>query len=324
MIGDLLRAFAIQSSGDATFFLPEQASTTAGHVDWLFNVVTWISIFFFALITLLLVLFVIKYRDRPGHKEEKTATHNQPLEITWTVIPLLIVIWIFWEGFTGYLNLATPPQNAYEIQVTGQKWNWLFTYPNGVVDGQLHVPVDTDVRLVMSSQDVLHSFYIPAFRVKKDVVPGRYTDLWFHAYKEGEFDVFCTEYCGTNHSTMLSKVVVHPPGQFEKWLEDAGNFLAKLPPAEAGEKLYLQRGCKQCHSVDGKSGIGPTFKNLYGEPQALRSGETVVADENYIRTSILNPQAQIVAGYEPVMPTYQGRLKDAEISAIIEYLKTLK
>lgn len=310
--------------GGAGFFLPEQASKTAAPVDSLFWLITGISAFFFLLITALLVYFVVRYRHREGHREERTATHHQALEITWTVIPLLIVIWIFWEGFTGYLNLATPPQNAYEIQVTGQKWNWLFTYPTGVVDGTLHVPVDTDVRLVMSSQDVLHSFYVPAFRVKQDVVPGRYSQLWFHADRPGEYDIFCTEYCGTNHSTMLSKVVVHETGGFERWLEEAGNFLATLPPAEAGERLYLQRGCKQCHSVDGKSGIGPTLKGLYGRTAALRDGGSVTADENYIRTSILEPQSQVVAGYEPVMPTYQGRLKDAEISAIIEYLKTLE
>lgn len=318
----------IQSAGkEAGVWLPKQASSVASSVDFLFDVITWISIFFFLLITGVLVLFVAKYRQRPGHTAEVTATHNQPLEITWTVIPLLIVIWIFWEGFTRYMDMATSPQNAYEIQVLGQKWNWSFTYPNGYVDPNLHVAQGTDVRLVMTSQDVIHSLYVPAFRIKKDVVPGRYTKVWFNSEYPGEYDLFCTEYCGTSHSTMLAKVVVHPPGEFEKWLEDASNFIDKLPPEklwEAGEKIYRQRGCQQCHSVDGKSGTGPTFAGIWNHRQPLKDGSTALVDEDYIRNSILNPQGQIVAGYDPVMPTYQGRLKDKEITALIEYIKRLE
>jgi cytochrome c oxidase subunit 2 len=286
--------------------------------------VTWIGIFFFVLITVLTFWFVWKYRARPGHREEATAEHNQALEITWTVIPILIVIWIFWEGFTGFLNLATPPQNAYNVQVLGQKWSWNFTYPNGAVDGNLHVPVDVPVRLTMTSQDVIHSLFIPHFRVKRDAVPGRYTTLWFQATSPGEYQIFCAEYCGTSHSNMLAKVVVHPPGEFEKWVEEAANFVDKMPPAEAGLKLYQQRGCQQCHSADGKGGTGPTFKGIWGHQQLLTDGSKVLVDENYVRESILAPQAKIAAGFEPVMPTYQGRIKDKEITALIEYLKTLE
>jgi cytochrome c oxidase subunit 2 len=310
------------------FWLPRQGSTTAEGVDRLFNAVTSIAIFFFVLITVVLIYFVWTYRARPGHRAQPSATHNQKLEITWTVIPLLIVVWIFWQGFSGFLNLQTPPQNAYEVQVLGQKWKWLFTYPNGVVDDNLHVPPDEAIRLVMTSQDVIHSLYIPDFRIKRDAVPGRYEKEWFRAEEPGEYQIYCAEYCGTSHSGMLSKVIVHPSRpDFDKWLADAGNFLDKLPPEklwEGGQKLYNQRGCKQCHSVDGTAGIGPSFKGIWGHNQPLKGGGEVLVEENYVRESILNPQAKIVAGFEPVMPTYQGRLKDKEITAIIEYLKTLQ
>jgi len=312
----------------AGFWLPRQGSTTAERVDFLFHAVTGISIFFFVLITVVLLYFVWKYRARTGHAAQASADHNQKLEITWTVIPLLIVIWIFWEGFTGFLDLQTPPANAYEVQVLGQKWKWLFTYPNGVVDDNLHVPPDEPVRLVMTSQDVIHSLFVPDFRIKRDAVPGRYEREWFQAKEPGEYQLFCAEYCGTSHSAMLAKVIVHRSRpEFDRWLADAGNFLDKLPPEklwEGGQKLYNQRGCKQCHSVDGVAGIGPSFKGIWGHQQPLKGGGQVLVEENYVRESIVNPQAKIVAGYEPVMPTYQGRLKDKEITAIIAYLKTLE
>jgi cytochrome c oxidase subunit 2 len=184
--------------------------------------------------------------------------------------------------------------------------------------------VDTAVRLVLSSEDVIHSFFVPSFRVKMDAVPGRYTKSWFRATRPGEYDVFCAEYCGTSHSDMRTAVVVHPPGEFEKWLEGASNLLATLPPAEAGARLYTTRGCAQCHSVDGRSGTGPTLQGLFGHPVPLQGGGSVTADENYLRESLLAPESKVVAGYQPVMPTYKGRLKDGEITAIIEYLKTLE
>ena len=310
----------------AGFWLPRQGSTGAARVDSLFHAITWISIFFFALIVALLAVFLWKYRARPGHTAQPSPTHNTPLEITWTVLPVLIVVWIFWEGFTGFIDLATPPDNAYEVQVLGQKWNWAFTYPNGVVSPDLHVPVDTDVRLVMTSQDVIHSLYVPDFRIKRDVVPGRYEKAWFHATETGDYQLYCAEYCGTEHSSMLAKVIVQTPAAFSKWLADEGDFIEKLPPEklfEGGEKLYNQRGCKQCHSIDGSAGIGPTFKGVWGHQVDLRGGGRVAVDENYVRESVLDPAAKVVAGYEPVMPSFKGRLKDKEITAIIEYLKTL-
>jgi cytochrome c oxidase subunit 2 len=310
----------VDAGGDATFWLPRRSSSFAADVDWNWGMVYWVSVFFFALVTFLLVYFILRYR---GKAYPNAPSHNTPLEVTWTVIPTLIVIVMFWNGYKTYLDMATPPQNAYEIQVTGQKWNWMFTYPNGYVDAELHVPVDTPIMLVMSSQDVIHSLFVPEFRVKRDVIPGRYTKLWFTAIEKGTFDIFCAEYCGTKHSQMLSKAIVHDRGEFDAWLAEASDFLKRMPPAEAGELLYSQRGCKQCHSVDGVAGTGPSFLGVYGSAHALVGGEQIVVDENYVRESILLPQAKIVAGYEPVMPTYKGRLKDEEISAIIEYLKTL-
>jgi cytochrome c oxidase subunit 2 len=305
-------------------FLPFQGSSVAPAVDSLFKFIFWVSAFFFLLIVGLMIAFVIRFRKRPGYRRpEQVPTHNTALELTWSVIPLILILIMGIWGFKVFLDINTPPANAYEVQVTGQKWKWLFTYANGYVDETLHVPVDEPVRLVMTSEDVIHSFFVPAFRIKRDVVPGRYTKLWFRATKPGTYQVFCTEYCGTGHSDMLTSVVVHEPGGFEKWLDQASNLLNTLPPAEAGRKLYQSRGCSQCHSVDGSGGIGPTFKGLFGHPVALKGGGTLTADENYLRESILEPMAKIVAGFEPVMPTYKGRLKDQEITAIISYLKTL-
>ncbi|MGE5235258.1 MAG: cytochrome c oxidase subunit II [Acidobacteriota bacterium] len=310
---------------DGTFWMPVQGSSTAPMVDQLFQFILWLSVFFFVLIVGLMVLFVVRYRRRVGREEpEPSPDHNMPLEVTWTVIPIALVIVLFAWGFKVFMDINTPPANAYEIQVTGQKWKWLFTYPDGHVDEDLHVPVDTPVRLVMTSEDVIHGFYIPAFRLKHDVVPGRYAKLWFRATTPGEYQLFCTQYCGTGHSNMLAKVVVHEPGGFEKWLQNASNFLKTMSPAQAGERLYRTRGCAQCHSVTGTAGIGPSFKGVFGHEVALSTGTSVLADENYVRESILDPQAKVVAGFQPVMPTFKGRLKDDEITAIIAYLKTLQ
>jgi cytochrome c oxidase subunit 2 len=307
----------------SSFWMPPQVSTVAHHTDWLFNFILAISVFFFVLIVALMVVFIIRYRRREGQGAEVSPHHNMALEVTWTVIPILLVMVIFFFGFKGFLDISTPPVNAYEIQVEAQKWNWSFVYPNGYVDANLHVPVDRPVRLVMNSADVIHSLYVPAFRIKSDVVPGRYAKAWFEATEPGEYDLFCAEYCGTSHSDMIAHVVVHPVGEFETWLDQASNFLETMSPVDAGRKLFQVRGCQQCHSVDGSAKVGPSLLGVFGHTQNMTDGASVVADENYIRESILEPQAKVVAGYEPVMPTYQGRLKDAEIGAVIEYLKSL-
>lgn len=307
----------------ASFWFPVQASTNAGRVDGVYNFILWVVAFFFVLIVSLMAVFLARYRRRQGVAAEKTVVHHTGLELTWTIIPTILAVFIFYLGVSAYVDMRIAPQNAYEIQVTAQKWNWSFTYPDGTVSPDLHVPVDQQVRLIMRSEDVLHSFYVPAFRVKMDVVPGRYTTAWFEANQAGNFQIFCTEYCGTKHSGMLAQVVVHEAGGFEKWLEDAGN-LSNKPPVELGQELYTSRGCQQCHSVDGARGIGPTFKGIFGTQEVMVGGAKVTVDENYIRESINEPQAKVVNTYAPVMPTFKGKLKDVEINGLIEYIKSLK
>jgi cytochrome c oxidase subunit 2 len=308
---------------DGSFWMPPARSTMAGAVDQLFYLILWISVFFFLLILGLMIYFVVRYRrgrrsDAPGG-----PTQHLALELTWTAIPLAIVIVIFAIGLRNVLRLTTPPANAYKIDVVAQKWAWAFTYPNGHVDKDLHVPVDTPILLVMNSPDVIHSFFVPAFRVKQDIIPGRYVKTWFEATEPGEYILYCAEYCGTGHSTMNAQVVVHPANEFDVWLEEAGNLTQKMSPVELGKRIHSVRGCGQCHSLDGSAGQGPTFLGIYGREHLMSDGEKVLVDENYIRESILNPRARIVKGWEAVMPTYQGQLKDDEIFAIIEFIRSL-
>jgi cytochrome c oxidase subunit 2 len=279
---------------------------------------------FYALIVGLMVTFVLRYRQRPGHGPQPSASHNTPLEMLWSVIPSILVAIIFLWGFFTFLDIRQAPANSYEIRVIAKKWVWSFAYPNGYVDADLHLPANRPVRLVMSSDDVIHSLYIPAFRTKMDIVPGRYSSMWFEATEPGEFPLFCAEYCGTKHAQMSATVKVHPSGEFERWLADASNFLDRMTPVDAGRLLYNRRGCFQCHSLDGTAKTGPTFKDSFGTQQALTDGSLVTVEENYIRQSILEPQAKVRAGFKPVMPTYQGQLNDREIDALIEFIKSLR
>jgi len=303
--------------------LPPEASTSATEIDRVLIFILAITGFFFLLISGLMLIFIIVYRHRSGASPKISPHHNLPLELTWSIIPLILVIVIFFYSFAEYMDLVIPPGEAYQINVVGQRWKWQFAYENGYVDDNLHVPIDKPVTLVITSQDVIHSLFIPAFRLKRDAVPGRYSKIWFKATTAGEFPIYCAEYCGEGHSRMLSKIVVHPAGEFEKWLAEASSFVRRLPPVEAGKKLYEVRGCMQCHSIDGKKLIGPTFLNLFAGEVVLRDKRKVVADENYIRESILEPMAKVVEGFDAVMPTYKGRLSEEEISAIISFLKSL-
>ncbi len=316
-------SYLFAETGGSLWF-PSASSTTAENVDRLFYFILAICVIFFSLIIGVMTWFVVRYRSRPGHSAKATASHNNLLELTWSVIPSILVAIIFAWGFLGYVNARTPPDNSYDIQVVARKWSWSFIYPNGHIDNNLHVPVGRPVTLVMSSDDVIHSLYVPAFRMKMDLVPGRYSKTWFEATETGDFTLFCAEYCGTGHSTMNAQVVVHPAGEFEPWLEKAGNFMDEMTPVEAGEVLYNRRGCVQCHSVDGSAKSGPSFKGAYGTEQKMTDGQQVLVDENYIRESILEPQAKVRAGYRPVMPTYQGQLKEQEISALIQFIKSLE
>lgn len=318
------RGVRFLAQSDGSFWMPRRGSTTAEQVDWLFYFILWVSVFFFVLVVAWMLFFIFRYRRRKAGRAEGGPHQNLALELTWTLVPLVIVIIIFSIGFAGFMNMTRTPENALEILVTGQKWIWLFTYPNGHVDEELHVPVDEPIGLVMTSEDVIHSFYVPDFRLKRDVLPGRYSKTWFRATEPGEYKVYCAEYCGTGHSDMIASIIVHPPGEYEKWLESAGQLADDLSPAELGARLYSKRGCDQCHSVDGTAGIGPSLLSLSGKQRPLKDGTVVLADENYLRESIMEPMTKIVAGYEAYMPTYKGRLKDREITGLIEYIKSLE
>ncbi len=308
-----------------TFWFPTQASTFAKEIDSFYDILFWISMFFFVIIMVPMGYFMWKYRQRKGYQGSPEALHNNALEITWTVIPTFIVVWIFARGTIGYLDMTKMPEgDVLEIKVQAMKWAWSFEYPNSAVHETLHLPVGRPVKLIMRSDDVLHSLFIPAFRCKQDIVPGRYNRMWFEAIKTGEFDLFCTEYCGDKHSQMITRVFVHEPEEYEKWVAEA----ARPPesPVEHGEWLYQRRGCKSCHSIDGTKVIGPSFKGSWGKDVDLSVGRTIRFDENYVRRSILEPQAEFRNGYQgaSAMPSYQGRFKEKELDAIIEFMKSLK
>jgi cytochrome c oxidase subunit 2 len=307
-----------------SFWFPEVGTAVAERTDSLFDIILWISIFFMVLITGMMGFFVWRYRRRPGVAAERTATHQTSLELLWTIIPSIICVFIFYFGVANYLDIRTPPADANEVQVTGQKWVWQFTYPNGLVSSDLHVPVGEPTRLLMRSEDVIHSMFIPAFRAKVDVVPGKYSKMWFTPNSEGVHQIFCAEYCGQGHSSMLSQIHVHSTEGYARWLADEEEKSLNKSPVALGGDLYKARGCAQCHSVDGTRGIGPSFKGLWGRDEHLEGGATVHVDENYLHESIIEPMAKIVAGYAPVMPTFKGKLKDREIAGLIEYIKTLK
>lgn len=308
-----------------SFWLPKASSTTAHQVDWAWDVVLWIDVAFFVGIIGALALFMYKYRRRKEGEKTSQVSHNTALEVTWTVLPLLLLAVLFVVGLRGYANAVVAPAEALEIRVTGAKWFWTFQYPNGyVTQNEIVVPKDRPVKLLLSSQDVVHSFFIPEFRIKQDAVPGQYTTMWFNATEAKEVQVECAEYCGTSHSDMLAKIVVKPDNEFKDWLEKAANEGAGKSPAEYGQLLYTKKNCFTCHSTDGSRIQGPTFKGVFGRTEQLEGGATVTVDENYIRESLLEPNAKIVKGYPAVMPTFKGTLKDKEIDALIAYLKTVK
>lgn len=308
-----------------SFWLPKASSTTAQQVDWAFDVVLWIDVVFFVGIVGALALFMYRYRRRKEGEKTSTVAHNTTLEVVWTVIPTLLLGVLFMAGLRGFANEQVVPAEALEIKVTGAKWFWTFTYPNGYVStGKMIVPQGRPVKLLMSSQDVVHSFFVPEFRVKQDAVPGQYTTMWFNATESKNVQVECAEYCGTSHSDMLATIEVKPEAEFKDWLEKAGDEGKGLAPAEYGKKLFTSKNCFTCHSTDGSRIQGPTFKGVFGRHEDLEGGGSVTVDENYIRESLMTPNAKIVKGYPAVMPTYKGTLKDKEIDALIAYLKSVK
>lgn len=320
-----------------SLWLPQGASTYSDEVDWLFYFIMGVVGFFTLLILVLMVWFAWRYRGKPGQPASSQTSHGTLLELTWTFIPLVLVIVIFVLGLKGFMDMSVIPANTYDIGVTAVKWSWSFTYPNGTVAEELHVPLGRPIRLIMGSQDVIHSFYVPVLRLKKDVVPGRYTQIWFQANTVNEddgFDIFCAEYCGTNHSQMISKLYVHESSRFNRWLEEASNWEKHMSPLERGKDIYVKRGCMQCHTTDGSKLIGPTFKDLWTE---IAHGGVVFKDgkklsdylgpeyspEQYVRESITKPAEKLVAGYDNVMPSFAGQLKDNDLNAIIAYLKDI-
>jgi cytochrome c oxidase subunit 2 len=280
--------------------------------------------FFFVLVISATAVLAIRYRRRKAGEKTSDVSHSTALEITWTTIPLIILMVLFGMGLKGYVNAAVAPAEAMEIKVTAEKWLWTFTYPNGTTTvNELGVPKDRPVRLLMSSKDIVHSFFVPEFRIKQDVVPGAYTTTWFQATEAKEVAVLCAEYCGTGHSDMMAKVIVMEDAQFKDWLDKGGGG-SDLPPAELGKKLFTARNCATCHSLDGTRITGPSLKDLFGRNEEMSDGKQVLVDENYFRESVLDPMAKVVHGYPPVMPVYKGLLKDTEIDALIAYLKTVK
>ncbi len=324
-----------------SFWMPIEASKFAREMDFVFYFITWLSVFFFVLIVGIMIFFMVRYRRRSHIANVPCFTHNTPLELTWTIIPLIMVIAIFYVGMKGYVKLRQPPIGAYTVNVTGAKWQWSFSYPDneGITDDFLYVPVDRPVRLVMKSDDVLHSMFIPVFRVKQDVVPGRYTDLWFEATEPGEYDVICAEYCGTGHSTMTTRVFVLSEEDFELKMAEIRLRFEKAPDQDLPWMAftYLYSRCMSCHSLDGTDGIGPSWRGLWDR---TKKGETVFTDgstlseltgagkmfatpEDYLYRSILYPQEKIRENYPGSMPTFKGLLRERQIDAIVHLLKGL-
>lgn len=309
------------------FWMPNSASEFSGEMDTLFDFLLWVSTISLFAIAAAMIYFCVKYRAKSREANEAAESqvdHSNTLEVTWSVIPLFVVIAVFVAGFKQYVDLRTPPRTAYEVHATGQRWKWNFEYPEGLSHPELHVPIGRNVRIMIQSVDVLHALFIPEFRVKMDAVPGRYTELWFKATQEGTFPIYCAEYCGTAHSDMLTRVVVHSPEGFQAWVAEEIRKIESMPLVDLGALTFNQSGCATCHSLDGSTKVGPTFKGLFGRQEKVVGVGSIGVDENYIRESILEPQSKIVEGFPPSMPTFKGQLSDRRISGLIEYIKTIK
>ncbi len=297
------------------------ASNIAEHVDKAFIFIIGISILLLVSITAVMIFFVFKYHKSKNTKPENIEGNNL-LEALWIAIPTILVLFMFYYGWTGYKVMRDVPEGAMEVHVKARMWSWLFLYGNGKKSDALYIPVGKPVKLLLSSQDVIHSLFIPAFRVKEDAVPGMETFVWFEPTKVGEYDLFCAEYCGLKHSDMITKVMVMKEEDFLKWYKEE----EKVPEISAVE-LLDENGCLDCHTKDGTVDIAPTFKGLFGSMRTvITEGEerSIAADAPYIRKSILNPESDVVKGFEPVMPSYMDEINREDIDIIIEYLEELK
>jgi cytochrome c oxidase subunit II len=297
---------------------PQQASTMASNVDALFIFLLIVSGMMTLLIFTAVIYFAARYRNRKGVLADQIEG-STPLELTWTIIPFGVFLVIFIWGAAVFFHSRTPPRDATEVYVVAKQWMWKLEHAEGQREiNELHVPVGRDVKLIMTSQDVIHSFFVPAFRMKQDVVPGRYTVAWFRATKPGKYHLFCTQYCGTQHSGMIGDIVVQEPAQYEAWMNGGSTG----PLSATGEKLFSELGCVTCHRMD-STGRGPNLQGVFGKQVSLEDGRTVMADENYLRECILDPGARRVKGFQPIMPTFQGLVSEEQVNALVAYVKSL-
>ncbi|MEL6344673.1 MAG: c-type cytochrome [Myxococcota bacterium] len=369
----LISSPAQAADENGTFWMPPRASSFAGDVDFTFDFIYWISLVFFLVLMGAMILFAIQYRQRTEDQKTMNIKGSHTIELAWAVFPSFLLIAMFVLGFQTYMKQSIPPADAMNVRVYAQKWNWTYSYPDLGIENVpvLVVPQGKAVRLTMSSKDVLHSFYVPDFRIKRDVVPNRYSVIWFDVPEvfngnsgrgnmptaaaeqkgllledqagmthvaldndgdgftdglgRGEHQVFCTEYCGTDHSRMYSRIRVMPEDEFDAWVEKMTAFdPSTLPPEERGKLVYQKYGCAGCHSLDGSKLVGPSFQGLWGREEQIAGMGAVQVDENYIQESIWVPGAKIVEGYAPQMPTYQGQIDDKQIDDIIAFMKTLQ
>ena len=299
---------------------PEQASTMAPRVDALYFYLLAVSAFFSLVIAILVIVFAIRYRRRSQDDLPRPIEGSTRLEIAWSVIPLGIALTFFFWGAKLYFAMHSPPNDAIEISVVGKQWMWKIQHSDGNREiNELHVPVGRPVRLTMTSEDVIHDFFVPAFRMKQDVVPGRYTNAWFQATRPGRYHLFCSQYCGTKHSAMIGWIDVMEPVAYQTWLSGGagGESLAAT-----GAKLFVQHACNTCHRPDSLA-RGPNLEGLFGKTVQLADSRTVVADESYIRESIVNPNAKMVMGFQPIMPTFQGLISEEGLLQLVAYIKSL-
>lgn len=299
---------------------PVRAATSASNLDALFIFLLLVTGTVTIMIFILITLFALRYRHTVVDKPTPILG-SLSLETTWSLVPFGIFLIFFVWGAVLYFQERTAPADSMEIYVVAKQWMWKLQHADGQREiNELHVPVDRDVKLILTSQDVIHSFFVPAFRLKQDVLPGRYTTLWFHAIRPGTYHLFCAEYCGTQHSGMIGSIVVMNPAAYEAWLSGGGG---EGSLASTGQKLFQQLGCSSCHRSD-TQGRGPNLVGLFGKPVLLEDGRTVVADENYVRESVLNPGAKIVAGFKNIMPSFQGVVNEEQLLSLIAYVKSLQ
>ena len=300
---------------------PAQASTLAPEIDNLYFFIVAVTAFFAIAVSVAVVYFALKYRTDDPNKVGESIHGSLSLEIIWTVIPFVIAMVIFGWSTSVYFDIVRPPDQTLEIYSVAKRWMWKFQHIGGQSEiNELHVPVGRPVKVTFTSEDVLHDLFIPAFRVKADAIPGRYSTIWFEATQTGEFHLFCAEYCGTNHSGMIGRVVVLEDNDYQDWLAGGGS---DLPLEVRGEQLFQQLACNTCHLNNGQ-GRGPSLESVFGTQVALANGNTINVDESYIRESILTPQAKLVRGYQPLMPTFQGLVSEESVMALIEYVKSLQ